>query len=170
LREPAGTNPEKLAASPAGLHLQGELRQTLQAAQAADRRRLLEDQVGRMAASLLRIEVGAVESGQPLRNQGLDSLAASELALTLAHRLDLAVPQTLVWNHPTIQAIASHLLEQLGMKLADLPPGLKLDHVNLSARGGTPPETLLSEIARLSDEQARTLLDLLPAPPGRNPE
>jgi hypothetical protein len=73
--------------------------------------------------------------------------------LALERALAIPVPPTLVWNHPTITAIASHLLERLGMRIAD---------ASLVSNGGSVPVALLSEIERLTEEQVKALLGALP--------
>ena len=43
----------------------------------------------------------------PLMAAGLDSIAAGELANTLAGKFAVALPQTVLFDHPTIGAVAS---------------------------------------------------------------
>ena len=43
----------------------------------------------------------------PLMSAGLDSIAATALATTLAQRVDAELPQTLLFDHPTTGAVAS---------------------------------------------------------------
>ena len=45
----------------------------------------------------------------PLMSAGLDSIAATALATTLAQRVDAELPQTVLFDHPTIRAVASFL-------------------------------------------------------------
>jgi acyl carrier protein len=157
LLEDNDARPERPVKVSAGTGAGEDLRNVLQAAPAGQRRRLLENHVGRMVASLLKIDAAEVDFGQPLRNQGLDSLEGSELAFSLERALAIPVPPTLVWNHPTITAIASHLLERLGMRIAD---------ASLVSNGGSVPVALLSEIEQLTDEQVKALLGSLPDTPG----
>jgi acyl carrier protein len=100
--------------------------------------------------------VTQIDPRQPLRNQGLDSLLATELAQVLGDRLDTGVPATLAWNYPTIEAVADHLLEQLGMGIAQ---------PSQNGTGVMPSEALLFDIERLNDGQVQALLDVLPRHP-----
>ena len=68
---------------------------------------LIRDQ----AASVLgHNAVTAVDTGRALREQGFDSLAAVDFRNRLAALLDLELPRTLVFDHPTPDAIARHIL------------------------------------------------------------
>jgi hypothetical protein len=49
----------------------------------------------------------------PLGELGLDSLLAVELRNTLATALGRALPATLLFDHPTIDALTDHLLGEL---------------------------------------------------------
>ena len=52
----------------------------------------------------------SVTADQPLMTAGLDSVAALELQQGLADALGLAaLPPTMVFDHPTIAALAAHL-------------------------------------------------------------
>ena len=140
----------RLDANPRGMLLE-----LLQQAPPEDRAHVLHDQIGRIIAVLVQCELSQIDFRQPLRNQGLDSLAATELALVLGDRLDLRLPVTLVWNYATVEAIAEHLLELLGMRFAS---------ISVESTGAAA-EAFLSEIERLSDGQVRALLDALPIHP-----
>ena len=50
-----------------------------------------------------------VAAEQPLMAAGLDSLAAAELQQSLAASLGLTLPPTLIFDYPTISALAAHL-------------------------------------------------------------
>merc|ERR1711978_174230 len=43
----------------------------------------------------------------PLMSAGLDSIAATALATTLAQRFDAELPQKVLFDHPTTRAVAS---------------------------------------------------------------
>ena len=49
----------------------------------------------------------SVAADTPLMSAGLDSIAATALATTLAQRVDAELPQTVLFDHPTIRAMAS---------------------------------------------------------------
>lgn len=63
-----------------------------------------------MAASVLGTDVAP---NQPLMEAGLDSLAAVELRNAVATRYQLDLPATLVFDHPTIAALAVFLASRL---------------------------------------------------------
>ena len=48
-----------------------------------------------------------VAADTPLMSAGLDSIGATELANVLTQRLGTALPQTVLFDHPTIGALAS---------------------------------------------------------------
>ncbi|MFE9610885.1 type I polyketide synthase [Streptomyces sp. NPDC006012] len=64
----------------------------------------------------------AVDTGRALREQGFDSLAAVEFRNRLAALLDLELPRTLVFDHPTPDAITQHILAaHFGAASAEAP-------------------------------------------------
>ncbi|WP_269749936.1 type I polyketide synthase [Polyangium fumosum] len=80
-----------------------------------------EARLGEMAASV-RAEIAKVlalgapsdvPSERPLRELGLDSMMAVELRNALAARVGRTLPATLVFDHPTVEALARYLLGQL---------------------------------------------------------
>ncbi len=51
----------------------------------------------------------AIPGGQPLRDLGLDSLMAVDLRNRLAAALDITLPATLAFDHPTVEALTAFL-------------------------------------------------------------
>ncbi|SON63780.1 Phenolphthiocerol synthesis polyketide synthase type I Pks15/1 [Mycobacterium simulans] len=93
-----------------------------------------------------------LDPDRPFTDLGIDSLTALELRNTLTQHTGLTLPATLVFDHPTPNAIAHHLLTQLTQ----------------SGKNGSPPaETLDAKIQRLVASipvkrlRAEGVLDLL---------
>nr|WSY54850.1 type I polyketide synthase [Streptomyces sp. NBC_00886] len=79
-----------------------------------ERQRALLDEVRGTLATVLG-HAGADEIGpdRPLRDLGVDSLAAVELRNALSSATGTRLPATLVFDHPTVRAIAAFLDERL---------------------------------------------------------
>ncbi|MFF0885055.1 SDR family NAD(P)-dependent oxidoreductase [Streptomyces sp. NPDC003456] len=60
-------------------------------------------------AALLDVTPESVDTGRPLRDLGLDSMRIVSLVAALAQHLDRPVPGGVVWQYPTIAALAAHL-------------------------------------------------------------
>jgi hypothetical protein len=72
-------------------------------------------------AALLGFPPGsALAHARPLRDLGLDSLLAIAWRNQLATALELDLPSTLTFDHPTIDALATHLTAALEPKLEAL--------------------------------------------------
>jgi hypothetical protein len=85
----------------------------------------------------------------------MDSLMAVQLRNRLGHALDLQrpLPSTLMFDHPTIEAIAAHLLERLGAA-APAP--------NAAAPTPTQPNPaplVAGAVTDMSDDDIARLLD-----------
>ncbi len=61
------------------------------------------------AAVLAHPDPGALDPDRPFKDLGIDSLSALELRNTLSTQTGLTLPATLVFDHPTPTAIATHL-------------------------------------------------------------
>jgi acyl transferase domain-containing protein/NADPH:quinone reductase-like Zn-dependent oxidoreductase/acyl carrier protein len=86
----------------------------LKALAASRRRAFLVGQVRLSALRVLGIdEETLIEAGRPLRELGLDSLVAVELRNALSRSLECALPATLAFDHPTLNALADYLERRL---------------------------------------------------------
>ncbi len=119
-----------------------------QIAQAApeQRERLLTEAIGREVAEVLELpDASHVDPAQGLFEMGLDSLMALELRTRLQTLVSRALPATLVFDCPTIHAIARFLAGELDGSPTATP---------VAAIAQTPD----TEIDALSDADAEALL------------
>jgi acyl carrier protein/NAD(P)-dependent dehydrogenase (short-subunit alcohol dehydrogenase family) len=77
-------------------------------------------------AAVLRLSVERLPEDKALRSLGLDSLMALELRNRLERHLRLKLSATLVWNYPTISALAAHLENRLSTTHSE-EAGAKVD-------------------------------------------
>ena len=117
----------------------------------AERRALLETHLREQIGHVLRVAPAGVERDTPLKALGLNSLMSLELRNRLEATLGLTLPATLVWNYPTVAAVAAHLEERLGFTAGETGD---------TAPSGDDAELdrLLTEIQGLSDEEVRRQL------------
>jgi acyl carrier protein len=123
----------------------------LRAAAPEERRVALETHLREHVAHVLRVAPSRIDRATSLKNLGLNSLMSLELRNRIEVTLGLTLPATLVWNYPTVAAMAAHLVERLG--LASGP-----DTGQAEITGEPELEQLLAEIQGLSDDEVRRLL------------
>jgi hypothetical protein len=141
-----------LADEAAGASAPGpSLRTRLDEAPPAARRALLADHVQREVEAVLGIVPPArAPIGQGFFDLGMDSLMAVELKNRLQRALARPLLPTLVFDHPSIDALTAHLASEL------------LGEASAAAAPSRPPAydaTLVAEVATLSDEQLATVID-----------
>ena len=120
----------------------------LRAAQ-TDRQRLalLKEFIRGEVAWVLRLSPIDIPSDTFFSDLALDSLRSLELRNRLEYGLDLTLPATLVWQFPTVDSLAPHLAEKLGL-VSNEGIDKTIDDRH----------TRISEIERLSDTEAEVLL------------
>lgn len=143
------------AAPPAARIVVASCRAALEAANPAERVDLLRKLVRDQVVQILRLD----PSNPPARHDrfmdiGMDSLMAVTLRnrLTAALGLDRPLASTLIFDHPTIEAVADHLLTILAPVVSALPRVTK---------ASTEPAAVLDHaaVAAMSDEDIARLLD-----------
>ncbi len=63
-------------------------------------------------AGYLNVPPDTIDIDTPLADCGIDSVLAMNLCADLEHEKGFAVDTTIVWDHPTIEAIATHLIAE----------------------------------------------------------
>lgn len=94
---------------------------------------------------------------QRLFDLGLDSLMAMELKNRLERSLELAVPPTLMFDYPTVEALVTYLSQQVNSKLAT-EAGDSRSTTNADTQPDTEVADLLSQLEQLSDDELAALL------------
>ena len=82
-----------------------------------------------------------IETSKSLLDYSLSSVTAMMLVGDLEEWLTLTLPPTLVWDYPSIAAIADYLIEQVGSAAADAPAGTEAvnGRRRTSSRTADPP-------------------------------
>ncbi|MHB9858119.1 type I polyketide synthase [Streptomyces sp. YIM S03343] len=139
----------------------GELRRALLAAQPGRRRRdVLVDRCRREVGRVLRLEPARVNPTVPFTSLGLDSLMALEVRKGLETAVEVALPATLAWRYPTIDALAPFLAERMGIPLdataAERPPAAPTEAAE-PTEAAAPAEPEL-DVEALDDDVVEALL------------
>jgi acyl transferase domain-containing protein/acyl carrier protein/NADP-dependent 3-hydroxy acid dehydrogenase YdfG len=120
----------------------------LRAAPASARLGMLQEHLTARVARILRLEPTRVDAEAPLKSLGLDSLMTLELRNRLEADCGLRLSATLVWNYPTIAALAGHIAEALDL-VSDSP----------RVEAAPAPDRAARETEGRSREQVGALLD-----------
>ncbi|TQF16693.1 SDR family NAD(P)-dependent oxidoreductase [Myxococcus llanfairpwllgwyngyllgogerychwyrndrobwllllantysiliogogogochensis] len=89
------------------------LLETLKTASPKEARAALEQFVREQLARVLRLDSARIAPDAPLQGFGLDSLMGLELRNRLAAGLALSLPASLIWKHPTLEALCAHLQSEV---------------------------------------------------------
>ncbi|MFI7319543.1 type I polyketide synthase [Streptomyces venezuelae] len=92
----------------------GAFREELAKTPAAQRHGFLVQHVRTHAAATLGRTVEDIPAAKPFQELGFDSLTAVQLRNQLNTTTGLALPPTVIFDHPTSESLASHLRAQLG--------------------------------------------------------
>ncbi len=141
----------------------GGLQETLRDAPASRRRTLLVRNLRDLVARVFGLDTSEVDVGRPLREIGLDSLLAVELRNAVARAASKTLPATLLFDYPTVDALADHLLDSVfGMRAdgdGERPAG------GGDGGGGQPG----AELEGMTEEEAEALLLKELEGPGKGP-
>ncbi len=94
-----------------------------------------------------------IDPAQALHELGLDSLLSIELRNSLGACLDRSLPATLLFNYPTLDALAGFILLETGMDA-----GRDRENKITAEKANSVPANLVDRIESLSDEEVDRLL------------
>jgi acyl carrier protein len=144
--------------APAGVRAPG-LREQLATTPPARRRAIVQAFVRERAQRALGLDPNrSLDPRTPLGELGLDSLLAVELRNTLGASLGTTLPATLMFDHPTVDALTDHLLHDvLGEPVAAVEPTI-VAPATVTAPSGTLAGALVNSIEAMSDDEVERLL------------
>jgi hypothetical protein len=124
------------------------------AALPSERRRLIVTHLSDKARHVLDVEASTVfDERLPLKEVGLDSLLAVELRNVLTRSLGTSLPATLLFDHPSLEALTQFLVGEFGLALsADVSDAEPIDAV---AGNG---ESMHDDLVDLTDQEAEAVL------------
>jgi acyl transferase domain-containing protein/SAM-dependent methyltransferase/acyl carrier protein len=129
-----------------------DLRGDLAARSHADRHDRLTAFIAERAGEILRFERGrAIDPDQALNELGLDSLMALELRNALASAIGARLSPTLLFNYPSVNALAGYLLDQV-LAFDDVMSGDK------EAPEAPKLDTGIARVRDLSEDEMNTLI------------
>jgi len=88
-------------------------RQQLAGLEPGERKEAFERFLCEQLAQVMRLPVSRIDPQRPLGALGLESLLALEFRNRLEPHLGMKLSATIVWNHPTVVALARHLAERM---------------------------------------------------------
>lgn len=120
-----------------------------------DSRDALESWITDWLTQELNLDRSQFSTTEPLLSYGINSVQAMMLVGDLENRLGKALPPTLVWDYPTIDALAAHLAENPLQRVEGAP----VQRVQLpSELTQETAKALLSRLDELSEDQVEELL------------
>ncbi len=130
MREQYGKTPSKAVAR-AG-HEAGDLKALLAASSTAQRLPMLSEHIAGLLGDIVMLALSEVPPDTPFGKLGLDSLMSLALRNRLEASLGLTMSVTTLWNYPTVQTLAPHLLEKMALGRPEVTGNPALPH------GGAP--------------------------------
>jgi acyl transferase domain-containing protein/NAD(P)-dependent dehydrogenase (short-subunit alcohol dehydrogenase family) len=113
------------------------------------RRAEILDRVLVEVAVVLRDDPQRIDASRPLRELGLDSLMSVELGERLAKTLGVASSTTLIWQHPSVDALVDHFVEVFAPEVEPAPEIL------------TVADELAAQVDALSEDDVEALMRAL---------
>ncbi|MER5466950.1 SDR family NAD(P)-dependent oxidoreductase, partial [Streptomyces sp. NPDC002668] len=107
--------------------------QQMAALSPAERTTAVRDLVAHICATVLHTQPDTLTTDQAFKQLGFDSLTAVELRNRLNRETGLRLPSTLIFDHPTPAALATHITDQI-------TPTHTPDHTPLPAHTTTSPD------------------------------
>lgn len=80
---------------------------------APERAQLIEDWLTSRVAKMLRVHKDEIDPAERFENYGLGSYQGVMIAGDLSDWLERDLPETLIWDYPTIQEMADYLSTEL---------------------------------------------------------
>jgi 6-methylsalicylic acid synthase len=84
-------------------------------------RQRVVDEVARQVCAEMKLAEDDLDVRRPLSELGLDSVMTVAIRRRLEKRLQVDVPATLLWTHPTVAAVADYLVERVAPEQSDGP-------------------------------------------------
>jgi acyl transferase domain-containing protein len=121
----------------------------------SQRRGAVQNHILEQALAVLGLDPAtAIDPHTPLKESGLDSLMAVELRNLLSRSIGEPLPATLLFDHPSLAALAAYLMRSL--KLECTPQEIQAAHAEVAALSDADAEAqLLAELASLDSGRAR---------------
>jgi acyl carrier protein len=124
----------------------GDLRARLVAAPPAEKLRELRELVReRVALALGVADAGRLDFSLSFAKAGLDSLMALEVRNTLSSALGLPLSPAVLFEHPSIEAVAAHLAERIAVD-AEAESAAVADPTDLSSMSDEQVDEMLAKL------------------------
>ena len=120
------------------------------------RDRFIETHLQALTARVLGVAPARIGLQRPLRTLGLDSLIGLELRNLLERDFGVPIPATLVWNFPTVTALAGELAKRAG--LIDTRPATVAAPPEAGEAGDDALLAMLEELEDMSETDAQQAL------------